>query len=231
MQACLHLDFIIIWHNTYAEKTQCVFKIRKLLAPVWWGLVVWRCSLVATMSLLLSLLSSITYFYTFQITQKLAWRNYHFSILLAAEGKSCLLSVTHHLACAWDASPLQGPGGCGCLCRGQYLGCFAMVNTVCPSAWPWLPSEEPELSARVFRGFFVSRDKKVLWLHPLCTKIIIKNNRCTLRPGCLKWAVCLMWHHVCLLLLSAAYFLPILLLHLYKTITCRTKNFCFVKSN
>ena len=75
------------------------------------------------------------------------------------------------------------------------------------------------------------RANKALWLHPLLTRIIIRNKWCALRLGCLKWAACITPCHICLLLLSAVRFLPILLSHLCKTITCRTENFYFVESN
>lgn len=106
-----------------------------------------------------------------------------FPYFINSGGKSWVLSVTH-----WCVL------GAPALCRAQRL-LLPLLGLV-----PWLfhyngvwcvpphghGCQGRSLSARVFRGFFVSRESNVLWLHPLCTKIIIKNNRCTLRPKCLK---------------------------------------------
>lgn len=224
MKACLHLYFSICL-NTYTGKKNPVFKIQKTLAPVWWGLVVWRWSLVATVSVLLIACSSVTCFYSFQITQKLAWRNYRFPILLAAEGKPWWPGVPHQLATCVGHPSLAGLRAatvCAALSTPgvQLRPRSPMVTAVNWEAWAWWEH---------LGDFF--RANKALWLHPLLTRIIIRNKWCALRLRHLKWAACITPRWVCLLLLSVVCFLPTLLLLLCKTITCRTENFYFVESN
>lgn len=115
--------------------------------------------------------------------------------------------------------------GCHCLCCAQYPGCSARPLSPMATAVKWGARAWWEHLGDFFRA------NKVLWLHPLLTRIIIRNKWCALRLEHLKWAACITPCHVCLLLLSVVCFLPILLLLLCKTITCRTENFSFVESN
>lgn len=169
------------------KKKYFVFKIQKLLAPVWWRLVVWRSFLVATMSVLLSLCSRVVFLYLTNHTE-ISPEQLSFPYFINSGGKSWVPSVSH-----WCVL------GTAALCRAQRL----LLSF--PGLVPWLfhysgsgvslpmaMAAKEGASQNEFLGdFFVSRESNVLWLHPLCTKIIIKNNWCTLRPKCLKWAVCL----------------------------------------
>lgn len=189
----------------------------------------WRWSLVATVSVLLVACSSVTCFYSFQITQKLAWRNHHFPILLAAEGKPWWPGVPHQLALQ-DGWGVPHPSLAGL----RAATVCAALSTPGVQLRPLSPmATAVKWGARAWwehlGDFF--RANKVLWLHPLLTRIIIRNKWCALRLEHLKWAACITPCRVCLLLLSVVCFLPILLLLLCKTITCRTENFSFVESN
>lgn len=156
MKACLHLYFSICL-NTYTGKKNPVFKIQKTLAPVWWGLVVWRWSLVATVSVLLIACSSVTCFYSFQITQKLAWRNYRFPILLAAEGKPWWPGVPHQLAMCVGHPSLAG-------LRAATV-CAALSTPGCSAEATQSHGHSCEVRSlgmvRTSRGFFQSKQSAV----------------------------------------------------------------------
>lgn len=83
---------------------------------------------------------------------------FHYFISRGAEILAAQCNPSGHMCLGHQ--PLAGRGGCRSLCWGRYLGCFPIASPVCPSPWPWLPSKEPGLSARVFRGFFCSQRKQ-----------------------------------------------------------------------
>lgn len=140
VQACLHL-YSHLTQYICRKKKYFVFKTQKLLAPVWWRLVVWTSFLVATMSVLLSLCFGVLCFCTLWIAQKLAQSNFHFLILLTVEGNPGFL--VWPIGVFLGEQPFAGLRGCCCPCWSWYLGCFTIVGLVCPSPWPWLPWKEP----------------------------------------------------------------------------------------
>lgn len=132
VQACLH-RYGHLTQYICRKRRYFVFKIQKVLAPVWWRLAVWRCFLVATMPVLLSLCSRVMCFSILWIAQKLAQSNCHFPILLTEEWKCWVPSVTHWCVLGTPA-----------LCRSQSLllpllglipWCFTLMDLACPSPW------------------------------------------------------------------------------------------------